>query len=80
MRIATSGNLVGTLYIYDSNSPFNDVIMNKYMSEGLPITPTSIGLGSDAVRNATVNSLTLDVIMNLTRAPLPSEYKLLDSE
>ena len=69
-----NGDPAATIYMYDSDSAFS-VVMNSYMSDGIPVFPPSNGLG-----NTTLKSLTLDVISNLTRTLPLSEYKLLDSE
>ena len=65
--------------MYDSDSAFS-IIMNSYMSDGAPVVPITDGLGFDVLGNATLSSPTVNVITNLTRTLLPSEYKLLDSK
>ena len=65
--------------MYDSDSIFN-TIMNRYMSEAMPVVPIDNGLELNEPGNATLSPLTLDVIANMTRMLSPSEYKLLDSK
>ena len=68
-----------TLYVYDSNSAFSNV-MNKYMSYGSPVIPISSSIGQDVLGNATLDYQTADVIAKLTATLPRTEYKLLDSQ
>ena len=65
--------------MYDSDSPFS-IVLNSYMSDPKLVAPINDGLELAQPGNGTLSLLTLDVIANMTRMPLPGEYKLLDSE
>ena len=80
MRILTSKfSSDAALYMYDSDSAFS-IVMNSYMSDAEPVVPINNALETSEPRNATLSTLTLDVIANMTRMPSASEYKLLDSK
>ena len=63
--------------MYDSNSLFSNVV-NRYMSDGVPIVPISDPNGLELPGNMTLDSPTLNLIANLTQTLSSSEYKLLD--
>ena len=52
--------------MYDSDSAFS-IVMNSYMSDGIPISPIGDEVGFDMPGHATPNALTLDLVKNLTR-------------
>lgn len=79
MGVVDASDPAATMYMYDSDSSFS-IMMNSYMSDGIPIVPSGSGLGFDVPGNATASSLTLNLVTNLTRTLPTSEYLLLDSK
>lgn len=75
-KVTAGSNPAAILYMYDSGSVFSH-IMNRYMSNGIPIIPGSDTLGGTG--NATGRPLSLSLLTNITRTLSPTEVKLLDS-
>ena len=61
--------------MYDSDSAFS-IVMNSYMSDGIPISPISNEVGFDMPGNVTPNALALDLVKNLTRTLSTSHDQL----